>query len=150
MAHNRPSPHVLDQPWRDLGEHRRFRHLSQRRYSRRADHSGGPGPQRRDRRLHRDLPGSWHFARIARTATDYRSHAAVSGVASGVDAGPVCKFSLTPNRNGVAPKRRRFASPVMASKACRRLRSIRILPANQARRFTSNSMTIGPAAGRIS
>ena len=50
----------------DLGQHRRFRRRAQRRSSGRADHSRGAGTERRDRRLHRHLPGAWHLARIAR------------------------------------------------------------------------------------
>ena len=92
----------------DLGEHRRFRHRAQRLSSGRADHSRGPGKERRHRRLYRHLPGAWHFAGIAGAPADSRPHAAHAGF----------KGRLDPE--GLANSRRRQArtGPAKAQEVC--------------------------------
>ena len=49
-----------------------------------------------------------------------------------------CKSSPMPNRSEDRPRRRRFALPVTATRACRWGRSFRTWPVNRARRSTSN------------
>ena len=58
-------PHVLDQPWRIWATVAVFVIVLVGILLGVADHSGGAGTERRDRRLHRDLPGARHPARIA-------------------------------------------------------------------------------------
>ena len=150
-ARSGPEPACARSPVAHLGEHCRLRHVALVGVaSGRADHSGGAGTERRDRRLHRHLPGAWHPARVRRrgsrssTARRRRRCRRWSGRRM------CCRFSPTPSPSVAAPKCRRSASPATANRACRRRPSIRISPANRARRSTSSSMIIEPAAERIS
>ena len=151
MAHTSESePHVLDQPWRIWASVAIFGIVL----------SGIvlgvviiPVVQGRSDGIdayHRDLPSARNFAGIARTATGYRSHATDTGFASGVDARPAANSRRRKTGTGSRQSARGLRRLSWRARRVGRLRRIRILPANRARRFTSNSTTIEPAAERIS
>src|SRR5262249_33958658 len=69
-----------------LGEHRRFRDLSERSHSGSTGHSNRAGAQRRNRRIHRNLPRARHLAWVAGPAAGERPYASLTGIAGGLDA----------------------------------------------------------------